>query len=68
MTKEEFDVFKTVLVHLIAASSAYDKYVGGHDYRGSKDPFKSTRLADFDKAIELGRELWTNQEETDKPV
>lgn len=46
------DVTKNILVNLIAATSAYKEFAKG------RDPFYSTRLKDFNKAIESGKKTY----------
>ena len=41
---------KRLVVHMIAAASAYQKYAKG-------DAFKKTRVADFKKAANLGKTM-----------
>lgn len=57
MDKDEQEIFKTVLCHLISARSAYDEYVGEPKYRGKQDTLKRFRLHDMDNAITAGRAL-----------
>jgi hypothetical protein len=57
MTARQRIKLKAVVCGMIAAHSAYATYVRGWKEKGKEDPFKRTRLEDFRKAAETGKEL-----------
>jgi hypothetical protein len=48
--------FFDLLAHMDAAASAYRKYGRQPGVKGRADPFYTTRLADFDAAVERARQ------------
>ncbi len=57
MTARQRIKLRTVVATMIAAASAYKEYAKGWKERAHADPFKKTRVKDFEAAAELGKEL-----------
>jgi len=53
--KELRETLLDCAAHLAGIISAYEKYVGRVDKRGSKDPFYKTRIQDYKKSLERTR-------------
>jgi hypothetical protein len=52
------EAFKDLLAHLVAATSAYETFAGNSKRPGVRDAFYSTRLSDYQKAVERGRKAY----------
>ena len=57
MSANQLIKLKKVVCGMIAATSAYKEYARGWKERGNADPFKRTRVKDFEEAAEAGKEL-----------
>lgn len=54
----EREAFKDVLAHLAAATSVYEHFAGNSKRAGVRDALYSTRLTDFRRSVERGREAY----------
>jgi hypothetical protein len=52
------EAFKDVLANLVGAANAYRHYAGNRERTSVRDALYSTRLADYEKAVERGREAY----------
>lgn len=58
ITPEQITKLRRLVVGMIGAASAYEQYAcGWKEGRKNVDPFKSTRIKDFQAAAEAGKEL-----------
>jgi hypothetical protein len=57
MTPVQISKLRRVVVGLMGAADAYERYARGWKERGPSDPFKKTRVKDFNKLAELGKSL-----------
>lgn len=50
------EAFMDVLTHLVGATSAYGTFAGNNNRPGVRDTLYTTRLADYETAVERGRQ------------
>lgn len=54
---ELLEALKDTTAHLAGATSAYKEFAGNARRAGKRDALYSTRLRDFEKAVERAREV-----------
>lgn len=52
------EAFRDLLANLEAATSAYRKFAGNSKRQGIRDPFYTTRLKDYESALDRGRKAY----------
>lgn len=57
MTKAQLSQLRRLVANMGAAASAYKEYAREWKKPGHADPFKSTRVKDFERAFEDGKDL-----------
>lgn len=57
ITEKQYNKLRMLVTGMIAAHSAYLAHAPGWKEKVCRDPFKSTRLRDFQRAAEAGKEL-----------
>lgn len=63
MTPEQQRKLRTLAAGMVAAASAYREFATGWKEKPVRDPFKRTRVKDFEQAAEAGKELLAELED-----